>query len=179
MCSCKRRKPLQIQGFERYSWINFDFLHSRFNHYIISAPACLEVCMKDNDVLFELFQHKSRLILWRSLWSTKQQRCAATIEDGFKGDWGCFPQQAIFADTVNGRICENEETCTGFHCLPLCDRCFFGIWSVHCFAIHRQRASGKPEAFCFLCFEIGPKWENARILNERLWDVIFTTWQAV
>ena len=59
--------------------------------------------------------------------ATKQQSCAATIEDGFKGDWGCFPQQAIFADTANGRISENEGTCTGFPCLPLCDGRFFGI----------------------------------------------------
>ena len=59
--------------------------------------------------------------------ATKQPSCAATIEDAFKGDWGCFPQQAIFADSANGRICKNEGTYTGFPCLPLCDRCFAGV----------------------------------------------------
>ena len=33
MCSCKRRKPLQIQGFERDCWINLDLSNKLFIFY--------------------------------------------------------------------------------------------------------------------------------------------------
>ena len=39
----------------------------------------------------------------------KQQRCAATIEDGFKGNWGCFPQQAKMGERIVRPFSENWQ----------------------------------------------------------------------
>ena len=66
MCSCERRKPLQIQGFERNCWINFDksnafFQYSMFSRFAAEAAGVKFLRQVQNALAFAFVPLRPKL----------------------------------------------------------------------------------------------------------------------
>ena len=55
----------------------------------------------------------------------------------FKGDWGRLPQQANLRRLHRRGNRENEWTCTGLHCLPICETPYF-LSYLSSFLVHAE-----------------------------------------
>ena len=140
---------------------------------------CLEICMQDNDALFEWLQHRNSLILWRILMITKQRSCAASNAVAVQRGLGMLPPASNFCGYGQWADLQKWGNLYRFPLLAT-------LWQVLFRHLIRTpfsnslaegfRETGGP---LLLCFEIGSKWEYARILNELLRMGRFTTWQAV
>ena len=60
-------------------------------------------------------------IAQKSVSKSIQNECAADTAGGGQRGLGMLPQQAIYEDFSSGGIFVNKWTCTGLHCLPICN----------------------------------------------------------
>ena len=63
----------------------------------------------------------SMQIAQKSVSKSIQNECAADSAGGVQRGLGMLPQQAICENFSSGGIFVNKWTCTGLHCLPICN----------------------------------------------------------
>ena len=76
-------------------------------------PPCFHFFVYENGTSMQIAQ--------KSVSKSIQNECAADTAGGGQRGLGMLPQQAICEDFSSGEIFVNKWTCTGLHCLPICN----------------------------------------------------------
>ena len=113
-------------------------------------------------------------IAQKSVSKSIQNECAADTAGGVQRGLGMLPQQAICENFSSGGIFVNKWTCTGLHCLPICEGSKYGSKLFPAWELFIYTACGqfihKPK-FYFGILNLCPTWVQVKLRVLTIWPV--------